>query len=319
MMAFVVAHLFEERQTQLLIVEPDTDHAEQLRDDCSLLLDESVVHLYVSGPTHAAKLLDMSAPIAKMEAIRAVSRSERVLVIASAEALTMKLPLPRLFAERTLELETNREYPFEQLTKKLAELGFDKKDFVEEYGDFAVRGGIVDIFPFIGDNPVRFEFWGDTVESIREFDVLSQRSIRELQKASVVARLHPGSADSFQPIDSIDTSDTSVSLFEYLSADTLIFLNEPLLIEKEVDELFKEGHKNIFDWKTLESKAIGFPLFIHSTLRTSNVSIDIDFNASSQPSVGGSVKRLISQLEQHASQGNTCFIACDTNEEGKRL
>ncbi len=95
-------------------------------------------------------------------------------------------------------MEANKEYPFLQLTQKLVELGFEKKDFVEEYGDFAVRGGILDIFPFVGDNPIRFEFWGDTIESIREFDVLSQRSLRELQAASVVASIHPDSTDSFQ-------------------------------------------------------------------------------------------------------------------------
>jgi transcription-repair coupling factor (superfamily II helicase) len=161
LMAFVAVHLFTMRQSQMLFIVPDKDHAEQLRDDCALLLGDSVVHLFASGPTHAAKLLEMSAPIAQMETLCALSRSERVLVIASAEALTMKLPGPKRFTERSFELEINKEYPFEHLIQKLTGIGFEKKDFVEEYGDIAVRGGILDIFPFIGDNPIRFEFWGD--------------------------------------------------------------------------------------------------------------------------------------------------------------
>ena len=75
LMAFVAVHLFQVRQKQLLLVVPDKDHAEQLRDDCILLLDESSVHFFASGPSHAAKLLDMSAPIAQIETLRALSRS----------------------------------------------------------------------------------------------------------------------------------------------------------------------------------------------------------------------------------------------------
>ena len=113
----------------------------------------------------------MSVPIAQMETLRSLSRTEHVLVIASAEALIIKLPSTRQFTERALELEVNKEYPFEEIIQKLIKVGFVKKDFVEEYGDFAVPGGILDIFPFVGNNPIRFEFWGNTVESIREFDV----------------------------------------------------------------------------------------------------------------------------------------------------
>ena len=230
LIAFVAAHLFELRKTQILLVVADRDRAEQLRDDCATLLSDDQVCLYVSGPAHAAMNLDMSAPIAQIETLRSLSRSERVLVVASAEALTTKLPPTKQFTERAIELEVNKEYPFEELIQKLMTMSFMKKDFVEEYGDFAVRGGILDIFPFVGDNPIRFEFWGDTVESIREFDVLSQRSIRELQTANIVASLHTDytdNADLSQIPDLIDEKEMRVSVFEYLSNDALLFFDEP--------------------------------------------------------------------------------------------
>jgi transcription-repair coupling factor (superfamily II helicase) len=321
LMAFVAVHLFTVRQSQMLLVVPDKDRAEQLRDDCSLLLGDSAVHLFASGPTHAAKLLDMSAPIAQMETLRALSRSERVLVIASAEALTTKLPAPKRFTERSIELEINKEYPFEQLIQKLAILGFEKKDFVEEYGDFAVRGGILDVFPFIGDNPIRFEFWGNSIESIREFDVLSQRSIRKLQTASVVASLrsdYTDNTDLSQMSDYTD-SDKRVSLFEYLIGDALLFLDEPLLIEKEFDELVQEGYSDIFDWKTIETQLKGFPRILHSTISSFQSPISLSFHAHPQPPMGGSVRRLIEHVQKLSDQDNTVYLACDTKEEGERL
>jgi transcription-repair coupling factor (superfamily II helicase) len=310
LMAFMAVHLFTVRQSQILLVVPDKDRAEQLRDDCALLLNDSALHLFVSGPTHAAKLLDMSAPIAQMETLRALSRSERVLVIASAEALTTKLPAPNRFTERSIELEINKEYPFENLIQKLTGLGFEKKDFVEEYGDFAVRGGILDIFPFVGDNPIRFEFWGDSIESIREFDVLSQRSIRELQTASVIARLSSEAADE---------KESRVSFFDYLSRDALILLDEPLMIEKEFDELVQEGCSDIFEWKTIEEQLKEFPGILHSTISNFQSPIALSFHAHPQPPMGGSVKRLIEQVQKLFDQDNTVYLACDTKEEGERL
>jgi transcription-repair coupling factor (superfamily II helicase) len=310
LMAFAAVHLFTVRQSQMLLVVPDKDRAEQLRDDCALLLNDSAVHFFASGPTHAAKLLDMSAPIAQMETLRALSRSERVLVIASAEALTTKLPASNRFTERSIELEINKVYSFEDLIQKLTGLGFEKKDFVEEYGDFAVRGGILDIFPFVGDNPIRFEFWGDSIESIREFDVLSQRSIRELQTASVVAHLFS---------DAADEKESRVSIFDYLSRDAIILLDESLMIEKEFDELVQEGYSDIFEWKTIEEQLKGFPRILHSTISNFQFPIALSFHAHPQPPMGGSVKRLIEQVRKLSDQDNTVYLACDTKEESERL
>ncbi len=310
LMAFIAAHIFESRRTQMLLIVPDKNRAEQLRDDCSLLLDESSVQLFISGPVHEAKLLDMSATIAQMETLRALSRSERVLVIASAEALTTQLPGPKQFLERSIELEVNKEYPFEQFIQKLTVLGFEKKDFVEEYGDFAVRGGIMDIFPFVGDNPIRFEFWGDAVESIREFDVLSQRSIRELQAASIVAGLSSKADDKIG---------NRVSIFEYLSDDAFILLDEPLMIEKEIDELFQEGYPDLHDWITLKTKTYSYVRYEHSIIHnSSNVSF-IDFQSRPQPAIGGSIKRLIEHIRRFADQNFNIYLACDTKEEGERI
>ena len=73
--------------------------------------------------------------------------------------------------------------------QSLALNGFDRKDFVSTTGDIAVRGGIVDIFPIGNDNPLRLEFFGDEIESIPEFNPLSQRSIRNIETIEFIGSI----------------------------------------------------------------------------------------------------------------------------------
>ena len=322
LMAFAAVHLFELRNTQILLVVADRDHAEQLCDDCATLLGDDRVRLYVSGPGHNAKNLDMSATIAQMETLRSLSSSKHIIIVASAEALTTKLPPIKQFINHAIELEVNKEYPFDELIQKLMTMSFLKKDFVEEYGDFAVRGGILDIFPFVGDNPIRFEFWGDTIESIREFDVLSQRSIRELKAAYVITNLsndYKGETNLSQSTDSAAEKETRVSVFKYLSSDALLLFDEPVLIEKEIEELQEEGYSNIFNWKMIEESTNGFARFDHIAIQNPQSKIRIDFHSYSQPQIAGSIKRLVGQIQKFSNQGNMVYLACDTKEEGERL
>ena len=76
-----------------------------------------------------------------------------------------------------LNLSTGDEFPLEELVSELSRLGFDRVDLVDRRGQFAVRGGIVDLFPPALEHPLRVEFWGDTVEEIRAFSIADQRSL----------------------------------------------------------------------------------------------------------------------------------------------
>ena len=178
LLSFGACALFEHTGQQLLLIAPDADRAERVWDDCSALEGEDRVVLNTYARHHAGAPLDMTAPVAQVEALRALSRQHSCIIVSSLEAAVSPLIPPEALRLRTIELETGGTTPFETLLEQLASLGFERRDFVDGYGDFAVRGGILDVFPFVGEHPIRIEFWGDTVESIREFDPLSQRSIR---------------------------------------------------------------------------------------------------------------------------------------------
>ncbi|MGA7159844.1 MAG: transcription-repair coupling factor [Bacteroidota bacterium] len=319
--AFIAAYLFEEFQGQILLVVPEKDLAEKLSDDCSQLVSEANVHLFAVESIHGAQPLDMTATISQVESLKALSAQLPGIYVAHAASMAFAVPPRDQFIRATIELSANTETGFEMLIAKLTERGFERKPLVETYGDIAVRGGIVDIFPFIGDNPVRLEFWGDTIESIREFDVLSQRSIRELQSVSIV----PNISEMVSRKDPPDGAAPSVARAEKVSfvdffMPQAILVSEDLgLIEREIQELEAEGAALDYSFKEIEEKFRTLPSFIHSVISKSSTGPFIDFQATPQPPTNGSIKILLQQAGKLAEKKFEINVASDTAEESERI
>ena len=204
----------------------------------------------------------------------------------------------------------------------LTSLVLRKRTSSKNYGDYALRGGIIDIFPFIGEHPLRFEFWGNTVESIREFDAVSQRSIRELQSASIVADIHAGQLrdESAETAGEHDTlQNPQASLFDYLQADALFIIEEPDFCRKESEELSEEGIHDLFGWDDIEKNMQHFLRIIHSQISVPAHDAVIKFNSSPQPPTAGSVKRLIEHIRSYEEIKYSVYVDCDSKDETARL
>src|SRR5262249_45051166 len=103
------------------------------------------------------------------------------IVVASARAAALRLPRPEIYGASCIELMRNEDVAPERLREQLTDAGYVEDDPVTEPGEFSLRGGILDVFtPQLGD-PVRLEFFGDRLESLRSFDVETQRSIATLE------------------------------------------------------------------------------------------------------------------------------------------
>ncbi|MEJ6013831.1 transcription-repair coupling factor [Corynebacterium sp. H127] len=118
----------------------------------------------------------------------------RAEVLSSVDSLQIVVTAARGFCQPILEtaqgraplvIETAKDYDFEELTRELVFRAYNHVDMVARRGDFATRGGIIDVFPTTAENPVRLEFWGDEVTDIRQFTVADQRAIPDLELASV--------------------------------------------------------------------------------------------------------------------------------------
>ncbi len=196
--AYILARLFQQLHRPVLLITPDVNFSEQIFKDLSFFLGEETVGatgpesrvlMYPAHEVLAFKELSFDADVscARMGAASvALTSKETWFMVAPALALRQKLPP----AERVRDLLAyvvageNLERPV--FLQHLLEGGYERRPVVEERGEFSVRGGVIDLFPPLYPQPVRLEFWGDEVESIRLFDPATQRSQGKLDDLMVL-------------------------------------------------------------------------------------------------------------------------------------
>ncbi len=129
-------------------------------------------------------------------ALDCVASGRLTTVVATPRALFRRLPTREDFLRSVLTIRPNEDHPIEEMVAHLTRHGFRRTDLVYEVGDFAVRGGILDLFPPGEETPIRLDLFGDTVESIRWFDPQSQRSEDTLDSIRILPlSLFPAGAD----------------------------------------------------------------------------------------------------------------------------
>ena len=111
----------------------------------------------------------------RMEAVRAVLERPEVTVITTIDALMNRIPSREKYMEGIFSVSVGDVLDLEEIRSRLLKLGYEYTSQVEHGGEFALRGGILDIFPLTEENPVRIELWGDEVDSLRYFDAQSQK------------------------------------------------------------------------------------------------------------------------------------------------
>ena len=172
----------------------------------------------------------------RMEVLEAVLSGDPITVVTSFDGFMDTLLPKEEIGKRTIRITNDAQLDLEELQRRLTGLGYDREVQIEAPGQFAVRGGIIDIYALTEELPVRIELWGDEVDSIRTFDVESQRSIENLTEITIAP------AKEFP-----EESEKGVSFLDYFPArQTLLFLDEPArLIEKGrgVEEEFMEAQK----------------------------------------------------------------------------
>jgi transcription-repair coupling factor (superfamily II helicase) len=158
---------------------------------------------------------------------------ETLVVVTTPTALFQPVPALDAIAVREFTLAPQQKQPFQELLTRLAELDYDHEPLCEQPGQYAVRGGIVDVYPVTADAPVRIDFFGDEIEELRRFDPVTQRSGEKLE--SVVLTASP----------SLELPAAHTGLAAYLGPRThVIAVDPPELAAAYTDELraSSEGH-----------------------------------------------------------------------------
>lgn len=176
--------------------------------------------------------------------INRIFSKQKALIVTSVSAVLRKIPEKASLQGKSIILKKDKEYPLDQLTKDLVRLGYHREEVCEQFGHFSLKGGILDIFsPFMTD-PVRIDFFGDTIDDLRTFDPNTQKSIQKITEITITA-----------------ANETIVSPAEYESYTTKLksFSNlrtpieeENVIIEEHLPMVRKhDGFLSLFEKKPL--------------------------------------------------------------------
>ena len=267
---YIAASLYEALGGQMLVVVPTPDAAERTFADMLYYLQEpdplSVCLLRARDET-VGTIESPSERSARMGLLADLIRAERRLVVAPVAAVRQYLISRQQFSALTFELRTGQEAGWEATQAALYRNGYHRVDVVGAAGEYAVRGGILDLFSGSAQSAVRIEFFGEVIESIRPFDLESQRSSGELHSLEVVpwseiprdaaarerlAQRYCGPANVVSALRAFLgsgrdlpeawvplVSDTRDTIFEYFNDRATIILEEPSMlrtIERALEE-----------------------------------------------------------------------------------
>lgn len=280
----------------MMIVLEDADSAQYMYADLRALRNGQKVYFFPSshrrrqGTDEAMAVQRMEVMSEANEAMKCKS-DEGVMIVSYPEAMAEAVPLPETLQTQTITIHIGEEIAQSKLIELLIEMGFTRVDFVYEPGQFAVRGGIFDVYSYANDNPYRLDFFGDEVDSIRDFDIENQLSLDRKKSIHIVG---PSKKNDLQG-----------SITDYLPKDTLWVLSNLSL--QVIEAVLPQCTLALYD--TIE-------LGVKSSFNTYDV---ITFDTLPQPTFNKNFDILIEDLRQRIAEGYKIYILADQVKQTDRL
>ncbi|MBW0162463.1 MAG: transcription-repair coupling factor [Sediminibacterium sp. Gen4] len=176
------------------------------------------------------RILNSSHVMLRTEALtKLAAGGNKKILVTYPEAIFEKVVLPKTLSSNIITIKTNDSINPESLMELFVMYGFERTDFVYEPGQFAVRGGILDIYSFGNEKPYRIELFGNEVDSIRIFDPETQLSERKLLQVNIIPN-----------VETQFSTDEKVSLFDFLSENTIVWLKDWDVIAEKVQQQYDE-------------------------------------------------------------------------------
>lgn len=267
--------------------------------------------------------------LSRTEVLQRLSSSDRkTIVVTYPEALSEKVITRKTMNNNTFKLSVADNISIDSLTDNLVELNFEHVDFVVEPGQFAIRGGIVDVFSFSNDYPYRIEFFGDEIDSIRSFNPIDQLSIEKLKDIILIPNLQDYNEEYERE-----------SILQFLKKQSTIWIEEGHCLEEKINneyekaiEIFNRLQSSSKDYNNIENpeviftkgdeiitqldnfKTISFGNFINKDKETSIV-----FNTAPQPSFNKNFDLLLKDINNLKSEGYTVYCFSESKKQLERI
>ena len=269
-------------QCRLVFVLSDEEDAGYFYHDLTQLMGDGDVLFFPSPFKRKTKDArhDAANEILRTEALNRLQLPQPVYVVTYPEAVTEKVVSAQSLAQHTLTLHQGDCMALDELDCRLQALGFEQVDYVYEPGQYARRGGIVDVFSYSSEQPYRIDFFGDEIESLRSFDVDTQLSHTKLEQICVVPELTSEDAD----------------FFDSLSADTIV--------AHHANAAMEGGHNRMIVFGNKPSTAIG---------------VSVQFHTTAQPVFHKNFDMVGESFAHFLQDGYTLYICTDSPKQAVRL
>ena len=279
----------------LFIVLDNAEAAQYMYGDLKSL--ETNVFFFPHSQKRRA--VDEAAVIQRTECLTALSqepraKSQELIIVTYPEAVVEPVPAKEELSGRSLTLKVGQEIQQTALASQLADLGFERVDFVFQPGQYAVRGSIVDIYSYSHDIPYRLDFFGDEIDSIREFDIEDQLSKNRLESAGISAK----------------GEGLEANIVDYLSDETVWVSNSWQVAQYKLQSLGLTANAyDLHSTCTLEfSEKSSFPTFSK-----------IAFDTVPQPLFHKQFDILTDDLKKHIADGYKVYILAEQQKQLDRL
>ncbi len=232
---FFIHEIISKRRGKLLCMVPSEEIAYDLARELKALLGEKRVFLFLVRDFVFMKenpsLSEVQRVLTLQELLDHPHR--QAVIITTPGALLYNIMAPQEMQARAISLEISQELAIPELLKGLVEAGYQRVDTVTRPGQLAARGGLVDVYPAGDREPYRIDFFGDTIDTIKRFDLNTQRSSQ------------PENRIIIHPCDEIEGVTTEASLLDYLPQNSLIYFDEPRDFFNSLDKQSKRYRETI--------------------------------------------------------------------------
>ncbi len=336
-LSFIAAAAFKKHHVHHLLVLNDREEAAYFYNDLQNLISPNRVFFFphseklpyehhdLDDEHFTGKKSEGESGLMRAEVLSAVNTRKRHFVIVSyAEALSEKVVTKQSLVKNTLTIQVGDGLSQEFINEMMEELEFERTDYVYEPGQFAIRGGIVDIWSFSNERPFRVELFGEEVDSLRTFDPVTQLSVKDHGHISIIPDVQKQAMKEVRQ-----------SFLEYLPDDTAIWLKNFELIQDYVQKAFERAQEKFDGLKTSVRQLAPDEIYLSEEGYLDELSkfsivefdrpsifkadVEIRFNQTPQASFNKNFDLLISDLANHTRNGFYNYIFASNPKQIARL
>ena len=324
-LSFYISALYKKLSSPFIIVFNSKQEALYFLNDIEIINPNKKIFYYpeISKEPYSELKINNYNLLQRTELIEHLnfSKKNNSIIVTYVNAISENQISKQELKKISIKLKVGENISFDNLNEQLFEFDFRREDFVIEPGEFAVRGGILDIFPYSSQTPFRIEFFGDEITRIRSFDIDSQRSEENHKSIKIISNTQVS-----------NNSKAVGNIFNILQENTYVFMQNLEIFYSEIDKILLKANLNFEKIIDKENQIKPDKLFVDPVLLKNEIKnykiIEFESNTSNdnlkinilpQPSFNKSFNFLIEDLNNKKKLGYSLHLCCTNTQQKNRL